>query len=669
MKRTALAAIGISALLAAAHAQETNETTQTYTLPEVIVSPARILLDAPDAEALALDISKTEFAPEQIRLLNPASGAEALKFAPGIHEETRGRKYKQFYSFRGQIYPYPDYAFDGIWQRDARELVYIFPGAWLDRVDITRSSSTLFYGLADVVGVIDFKPRRPGEAAAEKFVTDLGFEAGSLGTYRAYGLTQRGAPDSNHGNLGAQFYSTEGLSGRNAAERLSSAFGSFQAYPSPDFKLEGSAFVVHGERELQTPDPDGPAQNSLKNQEEKYDPITATHVNLRGRHLHSIRNSSEWKLFLSDRRAVYRRQVKDPSKAPLTNVEAREDDYEYGAQFIHAMEITDANTARAGVTANRWTAPNGKQSYVGFRQDVASYALVLADEHRIGPWTIDAGARYARSYMYDYSGHAFDAGGKSTNLRAVENEWENPVLTGILGATLMMNERNSLYSQLGAGQRRPGPGSIEPDGGTPDIEQRLTGDAGWIAQLGEKSDGLLKLGGFVVYRGDAIVRVNQTGTDSTGQEFYFSGNQDIRQYGLEAEGKTPSFWEGRLALNAGLTWMNSESRLAGGSFENYKEIPSLILSGGLQANVSRWDAGVFLKHVGHYENFRFAQDKQYHDLGDYWDLAAVVGMRFGPEKLARIYAAADNILNEKYSTVVGWSDAGIRFRAGVEATF
>lgn len=39
---------------------------------------------------------------------------DALKFVPGGWTETRGRKTKQFFSVRGQKYPYPDYSINGV---------------------------------------------------------------------------------------------------------------------------------------------------------------------------------------------------------------------------------------------------------------------------------------------------------------------------------------------------------------------------------------------------------------------------------------------------------------------------------------------------------------------------------------------------------------------------
>ena len=645
---------------------QTNEA--THKLSDIVVQPERNLLLNPADESAALDVARTDLSMSDLKTIKPATASDALKAAPGIHTETRGRKYKQFHSFRGQIYPYPDVVVDGIWQRDAKELFYVYPGTAIERVEISRSSSTLFSGLADVVGVINIVPHRPRLDPATPRIFEAGAEAGSFGTARLYGIREFRPSASLGAIVGGQYYRTDGRSGRNAAEEISSAFGTFVWQSDPDHRIQLGTWFLHGFRELEMPDPDGPAQNNLKNRKERYDPLTYSHINLRGFHRWSERSSSDWKVFYSDRQARYIRRKINPAGPGPGNADEDEDDREYGAQIVQAISPTPDNTVRLGVFVHRWTAPNGKQSYVGSRQDIGSYAFVLADEQKIGDWTLDAGLRYARSYFYDYSGPAFDITGQSTRTQAVEDEWDEPVLSGTLGATLALDDRNKLSAHGGMGERRPGPGAVREDGSSPDTERRATADIGWTRSWGADNSGRMKLGGFGVWRTDAITRINKTGTDQAGNEFYFSGNQDMRQYGAELDTRSPRFWNDRLVWMLGLTWMQSETK-ANGSYEDYKEVPTLVASGGLRMDTGVWDAALLAKHVDQYENFRFAQGNAYHDLGDYWDLSLSGGVRVGRERNVRIYGIVDNLLDDDYSTVVGWTDPGIRFRAGVEASF
>jgi len=295
--------------------------------------------------------------------------------------------------------------------------------------------------------------------------------------------------------------------------------------------------------------------------------------------------------------------------------------------------------------------------------------VVVTDEQKVGAWTFDAGLRLAQSFLRDFSGPAFDVAGTSTQTETVRNEWEDPILSATAGATVDLNPQNRLYAHAGIGERRPGPGAVRADGSRPDTERRLTSEGGWSLAWGEQADGRLKVGGFLVLRRDAVTRTDETGTDSRGQEFYFSGNQDLRQFGAEVELQTPTFWRDRLALISSLTWMTSEVRSSGESYQEFREIPSVIVSAGLRAGIRDWDAGLFAKHVSSYENARFAQGGVTQDLGDYVDITLTTGIRIGRERNVRLYVAVDNLLDDEYSTVVGWSDPGRRFRGGVEVAF
>ncbi len=637
-------------------------------LADIVVRPERNVLLEPEQESVALTPAKVELTRDDLRIIKPATASAALMAAPGIHTETRGRKYKQFHSFRGQIYPYPDVALDGIWQRDAREIFYVYPGAAIERIEIMRSASALFYGLTDVVGVIDLRPRRPVPGAEVPRAYELGAEAGELGTYRVYGLGDVSFDETRAANFGAQYYRTDGRSGRNAAEELYSAFGSVVLQSDPDHRFQIGAWALHGYRELEKPDPDGPAQRSLKNREERYDPMTYGHVNLRGFHQWSEGLSTDWKMFYSDRQARYKRVKLDPDGPGPGDTIEDEDDREYGAQVIQALALTPDNTMRVGLFVHRWTAPNGKHSYVGSRQDVSSYALVLSDEQRLGAWTLDAGIRYARSYFHDFSNPDFDITGQSTTAKSVQKEWDDHVLAGTMGAALALDESNRIYAHGGVGQRRPGPGAVKSDGSSPDTETRFTADGGWVMSWGAGDSGQLKIGGFGVWRQDAIVRVNEIGTDEEGNEFYFSGNQDIRQQGVEVEVQTPAVWGERLSFMSSVTVMRSETR-EDGSYAKYREVPSLNILGGVRLAEGIWDASLWTRHVDRYENFRFAQGGEYQDLGDYWDVTFTGGVSLGRERNTRLYGMVENLLDENYSTVVGWTDPGRRFRVGVETTF
>lgn len=76
-------------------------------------------------EPMSLSSTITVINESDIKNQSAKSLIEAMKYVPGSLTETRGRKVKQFYSVRGQTYPYPEFAINGVWQREFGETSYI----------------------------------------------------------------------------------------------------------------------------------------------------------------------------------------------------------------------------------------------------------------------------------------------------------------------------------------------------------------------------------------------------------------------------------------------------------------------------------------------------------------------------------------------------------------
>jgi len=114
--------------------------------------------------------------------------------------------------------------------------------------------------------------------------------------------------------------------------------------------------------------------------------------------------------------------------------------------------------------------------------------------------------------------------------------------------------------------------------------------------------------------------------------------------------------------------MDSEQS-AGGAWSNVREIPDIIAAAGVYSQIGRVDVNVFGKYVSGYENKRFAEDRQYKPLGDFVDLNLTAGVTLGQERATRIYASLKNLLDDTYSTVVGFPDYGFQALAGVEHRF
>ncbi|MBL7076802.1 MAG: TonB-dependent receptor plug domain-containing protein [Kiritimatiellae bacterium] len=647
MRWTLLCAVVLAALVSAVVADD-----------GVIIVTAtpfeRNLLETPAAESASLEAATSVVGAEQILRQNAATLTEALTYAPGVHIETRGRKYKSFNSFRGQIYPYPTYSLGGIWQREFSELAYVLPASQIEQVDVLRSSGSLFAGLGDITGVINVTPRR--------YATPTTLIEAEGGTFNSWRLGAVSGNTTSNGwyTAGVNGSATDGPSGRNAAEHNHGGYVFGGAQISDRLYLEGRVFAVEGARELMTPDPEGPALNSLKNRREEYDPFNAFHLGGKAVLKESPSATLEVTAGYTSRDYHYTRREFKPA-------EADEDDREYTLQAVQALVFNEVNTLRLGAVYNRWVAPEGKRSYTGFRQDIESWGLTLADEHQFERVTLDAGLRVVTDYYNDFSGATFNINGASRDFKTVTDEWGDPLLTATLGAKLDLTRALNLYAHLAGGQRSPEPGALKADGTDLSKETRIMADAG--IRIESKEKGALTAGAFYVLRNDAITKTDESGTDADGDTFYFSDNQDVVQYGVECEAKSAPIAD-IVSLFVNATLMSSRLTPAGESdSQDYREIPDFIGSAGLYSNLGRWDATLAAKYVSGYENNRFAQDKQYHDLGDFWALNATAGYTLGSEKNTRVYVAAANILDDEYSTVVGWSDPGLRLSVGARHMF
>ena len=639
----------------AAFAEEAVETIEAGTITVTADKPVRNLLATPSAESASLEIATSTVDRQDIQKQNSATLTEALNFAPGIHTETRGRKYKNFTSFRGQIYPYPTYAMNGLWQREFNELVYMLPASQIEKIDVVRSSGTLLMGLADITGVINVLPKK-----YEKPTTMIEGEIGTFNTWRT-GISHGNSGSNGWYTIGANATATDGPTGRNAAERTQSVYGQGGAQVHDRLTLEGQFFAIRGSRELMTPDPDGPALNSLKAREEEYEPFDAFSIGGKATFEQSPTATLELSAGYTERNYHYTRRNFKPT-------ETDEDDYEYSLQLMQALQLSDANTLRFGGVYNHWISPEGKRSYAGQRQDVETYALVLVDEHKFEKLTLDAGIRVMRDYYNEYSGSSFNIQGNGRDFDIVRDEWGDPLLTGTFGAKYELNSNVTFYAHIAGGERSADPGALSASGAALANETRLMIDAG--VKLEDSDIGLLKLGAFYTLRKDAVTKTSQLATNTvTGNEFYLSDNQDITQYGIELETRTaPIGGIATLFFNA--TLMESRFKAAGAdSYGDYVEIPDLILSGGLYAEIDRFDLNLFGKYVSDYSNSRFAQDKAQHKLGDYLELNATAGYTFGKKYNTRVYASVANLLDDEYSTVVGWSDPGTEFRIGLQHEF
>lgn len=172
----------------------------------------RDVLGAPDLKSEALDLSVTEIPRVTMDQQHSKTLVDAMSYMPGAMIENRGRKVKQFLSFRGQRYPYPDYAVDGVWQKEFLELPYFFSSQDIESLEIIRSSAVLLTGLSTMAGVVNVKTRE-----YEENETTMRLEYGSYQSMRGH-LSHGGKVNAFSYAGGLGFSKTEGPENKNAAE-------------------------------------------------------------------------------------------------------------------------------------------------------------------------------------------------------------------------------------------------------------------------------------------------------------------------------------------------------------------------------------------------------------------------------------------------------------------
>ena len=293
--------------------------------------------------------------------------------------------------------------------------------------------------------------------------------------------------------------------------------------------------------------------------------------------------------------------------------------------------------------------------------DVETYSAVLVDEHCWDRLTMDGGLRVTRNWYNDYTDVSFNIVGNNLSNQPIENEWDDPALTGTLGAKYQLARPAALYAHAAVGSVDAPPGAAPEDGGSLADETRIILDGG--VSMESSALGTLSVGLFAVWREDAIL-LTTTEITEDGDTFNAYANNNVRQYGLELEGRSARLLN-TFTFFGNATVMESE-RDEEGDWSDYREIPNLIVAAGVHAAVGRFDANLFGKYVSSYENRRFAQDGEYHSLGDFIDLNLTMGLSLGKERATRLYASLENLLNDEYSTVVGYPDYGFQAFVGLQ---
>jgi outer membrane cobalamin receptor len=621
-----------------------NQETRLYQIDSVnITAPKeyRSLLKEPYTEPFSLLPVISTITVKQIQKQGSINLIDAMAYVPGGLTETRGRQVKQFFSVRGQKYPYPDYALNGIWQQEFEELPYFISASDIEKIEIVRSSAALLTGLSGIEGLINIKTREYDTPEGS-----LELEYGSFNSIHTH-LSGGGRIGRFAYAAGAGFDRSDGPSGKHSKEAMGTLYSRFKWQLSDKLNLLGSLYFLDGKRELTKAEP--PADQRYINMLQNFDPYWSVLSNVKMIYKPRKNISSELQLFYSYRNPKFNDEV--------TTLSTNEKDIEWGLNFMQSVSPFSSNTLRIGGLYDHWSAPNGKRFYTGKECNTETFSGVIVDEQRIGLLTLDAGLRLTKTYLIDYAAFNIQGdGGAFRNVTPLHDIWEPATVQGSLGASYRASRTISVNFNSAVGQVKPREGALDVNLDVPQNETRLKLDLGIVKQLG--NSGRVTLATFGVIQKRAIALSGTIYTDTVSglvRELYI--NRDQNQTGAEFEIVTPRLLN-LLEPFFNIAVMKSKMRSDGAMTAN-RENPVVITSAGISLDKKNFDLNIFCKYVSKFENTRFApKDSDPQPLGDFLAIDLNGGYTLNGNIPARIYLRVRNLTDKKYSTVVGYPDSG-----------
>ena len=614
--------------------------------PIFIALPPRDLGLRPLTESPGLDTATSPVGENEIEWLEAYSILDAMKYVPGAWTETRGRKVKQFFSVRGQTYPYPEFLVDGAYFREFHETSYFLPARSLERIEVLRSSAVLLHGPGGMNGMINLVPKRYTEP--ETTVTQIYGSDNLSRTEVTYGEGN----DRMSVGLGAGFRHTDGNKEMNAEENITNVYANVQYRPSDVLTLSMTHMAFFGKREMEMGQ--GGINPQFLTRRDVVDPMR-TYVFVGKAHYHpSERASTEVTGNYGIRRFFGHR----PDLLGWL-----EEDYEYGARVVQTLKPCDANTLRFGTTFNRWRTPTGKRFYVGNPGDIETYTAFIVDEHAFDGLLVNTGYRMTWEKINRFGGFSVE-GSAAGGLAAVriEDDWSEPLGTYTLGASHPLDKEWSLHGNFACGQIASQPGLFTVDLQRPDAETRFKYDVG-VKRTWEKfGEAMVTL--FYVDQQNAPLAMSQrVRVNGEWRAVFESG--DRQSGGVELDLRSKRFDCGtQFFTNA--TLMTAREQQAG-EWHQDQEVPNLVVGAGVSQMLGdSWEFSVFAKRVGDYENERFlVNNAPPAPLGDFTEVSTKITHYFGDRKQHRAFLLVENIGGQHYSTVHGYPNPGVQYQGGV----
>ncbi len=582
---------------------------------------------------------------------------DAMKFVPGGWTETRGRKTKQFFSVRGQKYPYPDYSIDGVWQKEFEETGYFLSAFEIESVEIIRSGSALVKGLSGLTGVVDVKTKKP-----ERETISLLTKYGELNNY-VTSLQYGNKVNDLSFNTSALFFGTDGPSGRNGKERIGNFHGKLDWKINSRYKLMGGGTYISGLRQLVRIDDEVGAPN-IKNRIEKYDPVRTLLAYVKLNYSGNDGSLTELQTNLTYRNVDFL-SYNIPQE---TTAWHDENDWEYGLNILHNRPLSPSNTLRIGALYNHWVAPDGKRFYVGRSCNVHTFSGVIASEQKVGKFLVDAGFRLIGGHVVEWGGFGIEGSAAGfQNVVPIENQAAPVEWQSVLGASYLLSGTSSFHYNFSGGTIAPRKGSLTGEGESPENEGRFQHDLGFRYKSPNRSE--ISVSTFFTQRDNSIDYSGQTMVTEDDLVMELYENIDKQSYGFEMSAKlnVPSLY----SYVFGNALLMKGERNSGGSMIKDEQLPQVILNAGFYFDYSAFDANVFVNYTGPYTNNRFVNPawiQQYGNfpLGDFLAVDLTTGYTFSGRFPTRLFFEVKNILDQTYMTVAGYPDPGRLFLAGIK---
>lgn len=610
------------------------------------------ILNTPSLEPLSIDLTTTTISKEEIRRTASKTIIESMAYAPGAFIETRGRKVKQFFSVRGQKYPYPEYSINGVWQREFHETPYFFSTANVEKIEIIRSSAALLHGLSGMAGIVNIVTKK-----YSKPETIAELEYGSFNSIHTF-LSHSGQKKSLNYSFNLGYDKTDGPPGQHAKEKILNTYGTLEWNPSDKVSITANIFHLNGMRQFMQAQ--YPAAAGLIGRLESYDPFISSTVSLKASVKKNEKSTLEIQTYYTDRRPEFINEV--------SGITETEYDTEVGVNILESISLGKSNILRFGALYNHWKAPNGKRFYVGRESELQTVSGVITDEQNIGKFNINGGVRWVKTYINEFGAFNIDGSGSAfKQVDPIKDEWQAFSLQMTGGAVYALNKQSMISLNMVSGSIKPREGSLDENLNTPENEYRTMLDLGYKITSSNLSS--IVLTGFYVNQNKAIIYSGEIIELEQGRIVELYENVNQFQYGIELEAKSPRMFKRSTNIFFNLTGMKSMLMEENESIKN-SELPELIFNTGLNVQLYDIDLNLYANYSSEFFSTRFA-DKSVGpvSLGGYFRIDLNLGYSFGIEDNWRIYCSVKNLSDVNYSTVVGYPNPGRRINVGVNYHF